>query len=110
MIKGKWVILAVLMGLATWPLLRIRRRHEIHKTEALLEGIQSACKQYRTHHGRYPESLDLLNPRAPLEVLDSWRRPIRYEVIHTEGRVRARLWSLGPSEADSADDISVELP
>jgi type II secretory pathway pseudopilin PulG len=55
-IKGKWIIItvfviAVVMGIATWPLLRIRRRHEIHKTEAILESLRSACEQYRSLQG-----------------------------------------------------------
>ena len=114
MIKGKWVIIAVLvvavgMGVATWPLLKMRRKREIWTTQSVIANLRASCENHQKRHGRYPENLEAFAP-DPLSCLDAWRRPIRYEAIHTEGRVRARLWSLGPSEADSADDISVELP
>lgn len=110
MIKGKWIIIAVLliavvMGIATWPLLRIRRRHEIHKTTTMLNAIQSACDQYRARHGQFPANLGFLSASAPLEFLDAWRRPIQYTCPGVRNKARFDLWSLGPNPDDPADDI-----
>ena len=106
--KGRWAIVIVVlvalgMGIATWPLLRIRRKNEIHRTQAVLEGLRSACEHYRVRHGRFPESLEALESRVPLEYLDAWRRPIRYEV----DAGKPKLWSLGPNAEDPSDDIAV---
>jgi hypothetical protein len=114
--KGRWAIVIVVlvalgMGVATWPLLRIRRKNEIHRTEAMIEGLWGACEQYRVRNGQYPPKLTDLGPvhEAPL---DAWGRPIQYSNLHfnTEAgpRVSISLWSLGPNPDDPSDDIHPE--
>jgi hypothetical protein len=107
--KGRWAIVIVVlvalgMGVATWPLLRIRRRNEIHKMEALLEALRSECQHYNIKYGAYPASLMSLDAmKGRQEIMDVWGRPIRYELVLPSGK--PRLWSLGPDENNPSDDI-----
>lgn len=87
------VLVAIIMGFATLPLLKIRRQRDIRRTEAILEALYGECQTYRTRHGRYPGALPALSR-------DAWGRPIQYEA-----RERLSLWSLGPDPADPSDDI-----
>lgn len=108
MTRGRWVItivllVAVAMGIATWPLLRLRRRNEIYKTEALLESLLGMCEQYRIRHGGYPKTLGILEPEGR-EIRDSWGHLIQYELDAKSGRPRLR--SLGPNPDDPSDDLS----
>lgn len=111
--KGRWAIVVVLlvavgMGVATWPLLRIRRKNEIHKTEAILDSLAATCKQYRAQHGHYPKSLG--------EARDAWGRPIEVEWVNvlstdsTAGGLWMTLRSLGPNPKDPGDDLKRSLP
>jgi type II secretory pathway pseudopilin PulG len=113
--KGTGVVLgvfivALLMGLATWPLLKIRRQKEIRRTEALLQALKGACEQYSMSHKQYPRTLADLKLGG--EPYDAWRRPIHYAVINhgrpgIAGRDYIQLWSDGPDLSTSSDDIRV---
>jgi hypothetical protein len=104
-IKGKWVIIGVLlvalaMGFASWPLMNLRRRNEIHATKGMMEVLLDRCDRYRARNGRYPESLGALDPGV-LEYRDAWQRPIQYELSAGKPRLR----SLGPNPNDASDDL-----
>ena len=110
MIKGRWVLIsialvAVIMALSTWPLLRLRRKNEIYRVEAMLGGLKSSCEQYRSRFGAYPRELTDLAPGLS-SPLDPWGRSIRYSVTGPdEGRASIQLTSRGPNADDPADDI-----
>ena len=100
-------LLAIVMGLATWPLLAIRRQKEIRRTTILLGMIEAACEKYRQTHGAYPANLTGI--RGPGDPVDAWNRPIRYAVFtqkrHGVERDYVSLRSDGPDPVSSSDDI-----
>lgn len=96
-------LVAIVMGFATWPLLKIRRQKEIRRTEVLLEMLSGDCEQYRARHGRYPAAL-------PGRPRDAWGRPIQYSRWSPGWAVlRYDLTSLGPDPEDPRDDITVKM-
>jgi type II secretory pathway pseudopilin PulG len=106
--RGRWVItivllVAVAMGIASRPLLRLRRKNEIYKAETLLQSLQGMCEQYRARNGSYPKSLEALEPQGRA-IRDSWGRLIRYELDAKSGKPRFR--SLGPNPDDPSDDLA----
>jgi len=108
-IKGKWVIIAILgvavvMGIATWPLLRIRRETEIKRTLRILQNLDSLCLKYEEEKRRPPSTLDALE-LSPEYLLDAWRRPVQFRQPGLRNPTSWDLWSLGPLENDSSDDI-----
>ena len=105
-----WIVLLVawLLGVATIPLLRVRRNREVTRTRLLLEQVGAALEQYRLRYGELPDTL------LPIgEVRDSWGRPIQYStylIVSSGGknvRDSGELWSLGPDPNDPSDDISL---
>ena len=111
--KGRWVTIAVVlvaaaMAVGTWPLLKLRRRHEIQKTKTILEGLYGACEQYRTRFGLYPRDLRALDSKGGTPR-DAWGRAITCEhPIHDTARGDGEeilLRSLGPDPDDDSDDI-----
>jgi len=108
-IKGKWVIIAILgvavvMGMATWPLLRIRRETEVKRTLRILQNLDSLCRQYESEKRRPPSTLDALE-LSPEYLLDAWRRPVQFRQPGLRNPTSWDLWSLGPLENDPSDDI-----
>lgn len=108
MIKGKWVIMAVLavavlMSLASLPLLKLRRKDEVHKTTSLLRGLDLMCRQYQVEFRTPPASLDVLQRYGSLRILDAWQRPVQFRL--REGSPPWELRSLGPNPDDPADDL-----
>ena len=109
MIKGKWVIIgvlvvAVVMGLASWPLMRLRRKNEIYKTEKLIEELRGACESYKKMHGTFPKRLSDLDPVRG-EPFDAWGRPFEYDPTWDTGFVLPQIRSLGPDKNDPSDDL-----
>ena len=112
MIKGKWVIIAILgvaliMGIATWPLLRIRRETEVKRTKRILENLDGLCRQFEGEKRRPPMNLDDLK-LSPEFLLDAWRRPVQFRQPGLRNPTAWDLWSLGPLESDPSDDILFE--
>ncbi|HEU4339055.1 MAG TPA: hypothetical protein VFS19_03220 [Planctomycetota bacterium] len=109
MIKGKWVILsvlavAVLMGLASWPLLRLRRKNEIYKTKKTIEHLRAACDAYKAKHGGFPKKLADLDP-ARGEPLDAWGRSFEYDPLWDGDNIVLQIRSLGSDRHDPHDDL-----
>ena len=110
MTRGRWVLVAIFvvaaaMGLASWPLLTLRRKNETHRTKVLLRQLFVACWEFRDKHRSLPRPLSLVTPSGQ-EPLDAWGRPITLG----PGR-RILLRSLGPNPNDEADDLfEVEIP
>ncbi|HZL71547.1 MAG TPA: hypothetical protein VFC86_03740 [Planctomycetota bacterium] len=122
MIKGKWVIIAILgvavvMGIATWPLLRIRRANEVHKTRTLIDLLVASCKEYELKHGHLPHTLAQLDP-ARGEPRDAWGRTFVYIPFWKYSTPPSPEWksafpvirSLGPDENDPQDDLPTPGP
>jgi hypothetical protein len=108
-IKGKWIIIGVLaiaiaMGFASWPLLKLRRDGEIYRTREILRALDAHCSKYQADHRRAPENLQALR-LFPEFLLDGWRRPVQYRVRDAKSW---DLWSLGPDGKPGADDINLE--
>lgn len=106
MIKGKWVIIGVLgvalaMGFASWPLMKIRRKNELHRTKEILRGVDIMCRQYQAEHRKPPQSLNDLRMYGAATIVDGWQRPVQFRA--KEGGWE--LWSLGPNPDDPSDDI-----
>ena len=101
------LLLGIVMGLATWPLLAIRRQKEIRRTQILLGMIEAECEKYRQSHGAYPA--DLAGIRGPGKPVDAWNRPIGYAVFtqkrHGIEKDFVSLWSTGPDPDSTSDDI-----
>ena len=108
--KGRWAIVVIVlvalgMAISTWPLLKIRRRSEIYRTEGMLEELRGACEQYRAKHGRYPSSLADLGPTKGASR-DAWGRPVLYEIrFANQHHPFLQIQSCGPDPADPSDDI-----
>ncbi len=109
--KGRWAIVIVVlvalgMSVATWPLLRLRRKNELHRSQFTLENLDSLCRQYSSEHRALPPDLKSLGQR-PEELLDAWGRPYQYRIDDPK-KIWERgytIWSLGPNPDDPSDDI-----
>ena len=109
MIKGKWVIVSVLvvavvMSLASWPLMRLRRKNEIYKTQQTIEQLGAACRAFKATHGNFPRKLSDLDPVRG-EPFDAWGRPFDYDPSWETGCAWPQIRSLGPDKEDPSDDL-----
>ena len=110
--KGFWIVAIIVlvalgMGIASWPLLRIRRKGQIEVTLRRLDRLASSCSEFSIRHRRPPTSLRELSLN-PDDLVDAWGRPFQFKLLeHRPGD--CLLWSLGPNGEDSADDIAIQL-
>ncbi len=106
--KGRWAIVVVLlvavgMGIATWPLLKIRRKDEVHRTRQVLRSLDLQCRQYYGEYRKPPASLEALRVYGSMPLIDAWQRPIQFRL--KEGPASWEIWSLGANPDDASDDI-----
>ena len=109
MTKGRWTIVIILvvaavMAVSTWPLLKLRRQREILGTEALITTLERQCKDYLLDHGVYPGKVSESGwQRNP--ALDAWGRAIQYRYPGIRNPRGVDIWSLGPDPDDPSDDL-----
>jgi type II secretory pathway pseudopilin PulG len=96
-------VVAIAMGFASWPLLRLRKEDQVRRARRLLRHVDSLCRQYEAEHRKPPARLDVLPSVDPLMLVDPWHRPIKFAV--DPDAKSWRIWSLGPLAEDPADDI-----
>ena len=84
----------------------------ISTTRALINNVDVAVKSYNMKHGKYPESLEVLqepqedgrDPWLAGEAVDPWGNELKYE---KQGKKRPKIASAGPDgEAGGDDDIT----
>ena len=84
----------------------------IATTRSLIANVDVAVKSYNMKHGKYPESLEVLqepqedggDPWLEGEAVDPWGNELKYE---KQGKKRPKITSYGPDgEAGGDDDIT----
>lgn len=93
------------------------RRRELADLRSLMTGWRDALEEYRTAHGRYPESLAAISqpaavappglprPVVPRGNVDPWGNPLTYE---RPTELQALLKSAGPDQVFGTNDDTVE--
>jgi len=96
------LLVAMVMAIATWPLMKLRRLREVGATEAVIIQHEANIKNYQLDHG----VLDPPSMPPPLQgIRDAWGRPFRYRCPGIHNKHSFDLWSLGPDPDDPSDDI-----
>ena len=81
-------------------------------TRSLIANVDVAVKSYNMKHGKYPESLEVLqepqedggDPWLEGEAVDPWGNELKYE---KQGKKRPKITSAGPDgEEGTEDDIT----
>ena len=81
-------------------------------TRSLIANVDVAVKSYNMKHGKYPESLEVLqepqedggDPWLEGEAVDPWGNELKYE---KQGKQRPKITSFGPDgEEGTEDDIT----
>ena len=81
-------------------------------TRSLIANVDVAVKSYNMKHGKYPESLEVLqepqedggDPWLEGEAVDPWGNVLKYE---KQGKKRPKITSFGPDgEEGTEDDIT----
>lgn len=103
--RGIWTVgivllVALLLGVATIPLMKERRRREVSRTKAVISAMSDACKQYQLDHAVHPGQLESY-VRTLMPVNDGWGRPLTVRMRGNQVEIR----SLGPDPHDPTDDI-----
>ncbi len=84
----------------------------IATTRSLIANVDVAVKSYNMKHGKYPESLEVLqepqedggDPWLEGEAVDPWGNELKYE---KQGKKRPKITSAGPDgEEGTEDDIT----
>lgn len=81
-------------------------------TRSLIANVDVAVKSYNMKHGKYPDSLEVLqepqedggDPWLEGEAVDPWGNELKYE---KQGKKRPKITSAGPDgEEGTEDDIT----
>jgi len=112
------IIIAALAGMVLPHVLPASTKARLATAEADIAGISTALKLYRLNNDRYPttqEGLALLRKADPSkgwnepylekDPNDPWDRPYQYQCPGTHNTMSYDLWSSGPDEQDSSDDV-----
>ena len=84
----------------------------IATTRSLIANVDVAVKSYNMKHGKYPDSLEVLqepqedggDPWLEGEAVDPWGNELKYE---KQGKKRPKITSAGPDgEEGTEDDIT----
>jgi general secretion pathway protein G len=114
------IIIAALAGMVLPRLLPVSDEAKRNIALGDMANIGVALKLYRLHCDRFPsseEGLDALlsapgsarnwkGPYLEKRALDPWKRPYRYKCPGGHNASGFDIWSLGPSEQDSGDDVT----
>ena len=81
----------------------------IATTRSLIANVDVAVKSYNMKHGKYPESLEVLqepqedggDPWLEGDAVDPWGNTLKYE---KQGKKRPKITSAGPDGEDGTDD------
>lgn len=101
-------IIGALMGVASFALLGQADRAKTRATEASMETLETALKQYKLDSNAFPPTLQNLVDARLIESVpaDGWDKPFYYAPL--ENGARFALISLGPDgQSGTADDIDI---
>jgi len=114
------IIIAALAGMVLPRVLPMSDEAKRNIAKGDIANISLALKMYRLHNDRYPSATEGLNalmqrpssarnwngPYLEKRPLDPWRREYRYNYPGAQNTIGFDLWSLGPDEQSSSDDVT----
>jgi general secretion pathway protein G len=102
------VIIGMLATVAVIAIGSRARTAKIETTKVKLKTIESQLDAYQVERGSFPQSLSALVPGYLKTVpKDAWKRDFVYSLTPVGPNQPFTLYSLGESEEDPSDDISV---
>jgi len=107
--RGIWtvgivVLVSLAMGIATWPLLKARKKNQEQRTWLTLRNINAMRRTMEAERRRPLADLKELG-LTPDELRDAWGRPIQFRPSDPSNQKGSILWSLGHNPDDPSDDL-----
>ena len=114
------IIIAALAGMVLPRVIPMSDEAKRNIAKGDIASISVGLKMYRLHNDKYPSTTEGLNalmqapssarnwhgPYLEKRPLDPWRREYRYKHPGAQNTIGFDLWSVGPDEQSSSDDVT----